>query len=102
MSGDVALSTGSIELTISSSSSTEANIVIKSIAVTYEASSGDGPAQPTLSFAPFLPDPIGSIPILSRAILASSYTLYILRIYPVIFLPLLNPRLQFSVFFGHF
>ncbi len=43
-----------------------------------------GSQNPTLSFAPFLPDPIGSIPILSRAILASSYTLYILRIYPVI------------------
>ncbi len=45
---------------------------------------GGGSSNPTLSFAPFLPDPIGSIPILSRAILASSYTLYILCIYPVI------------------
>ncbi len=43
-----------------------------------------GTPQPAVSFAPFLPDPIGSIPILSRAILASSYTLYILCIYPVI------------------
>ena len=68
--------------------------------INYTASGGSN--NPTVSFAPFLPDPIGSIPILSRAILASSYTLYILRIYPVIFLPLLDPRLQFSVFFGHF
>ena len=69
--------------------------------VTITTTSG-GSSNPTVSFAPFLPDPIGSISILSRAILASSYTLYILRIYPVIFLPLLDPRLQFSVFLDIF
>ena len=79
---------------------TNGQVKITKIKVLYTL--GGGTPQPTVSFAPFLPDPIGSISILSRAILASSYTLYILRIYPVIFLPLLDPRLQFSVFLDIF
>ncbi len=66
-----------------SSGTKQGQVGITAVSVTYETSGG-GPSQPTVSFAPFLPDPIGSISILSRAILASSYTLYILRIYPVI------------------
>ena len=75
------------------------------ITVSYE-STGGGTPEPTLSFAPFLPDPIGSIPILSRAILASSYTLYILRIYPVILKSSIFihfcPIMVFEPFLDHF
>ena len=73
----------SSSLKIQNVNTSNTQLRIKTIQITY-TTSGGGSENPTLSFAPFLPDPIGSIPILSRAILASSYTLYILCIYPVI------------------
>ena len=95
----------SSSLKIQNVNTSNTQLRIKTIQITY-TTSGGGSENPTLSFAPFLPDPIGSIPILSRAILASSYTLYILCIYPVILKSSIFihfcPIMVFEPFLDHF